>query len=644
LFSVFAGVTLLWLWLDRTPPQWDDAWYLASSLKAFDALHQGGIPGYLAALNSLFGIRAPLIAALPVPFYLLFGGRWHAAFLVNLASMAVLFMAVFRIARHFWNTRVGLFAIAIVGTMPLFYGLARWFMVEYALAAIVAAAFCLLFTSDSHQTAATGILLGIVCGLGMLIKIDFPVYVLPAFLYVWYKTRPSARSLAWILVPCLILAGPWYLLHFRGALKFALAAGFGEFASMEGAGPVHDIADYLRRFSVQGISSYYVCLTVILGGWALLRGRRSAALIPPLLWLLPCVVFLFSGNNDIRYLAPILPAFALLLSTALNCVLPPTAIGNALAILLLIPPFVEMSSVSFGFPLHRPDLAYARAISRAEWPHDQLLRSISAHSSLMPGERKTLLVGSDRASLNANNIELSAVAAHLPFDVDTVAHEKDLNILIQRLRQASFFLYKEGGEPESPAFNPHFSELVRRVREDMNYTSIFECALPDGGVAHILQNAATRSEPVNGSFLAAGLEQAEEFAIDMGRILALTGYSARRTPDSVIVKCRWKCLQRPNRAYWCFTHVIDSNGRLVGQLDHRILGGSPPLQSWRPGDSGIEEITIRLPPESAGKPLRLRFGLYDPPSGDRLRFGPLQPRAGSSFTPADESTALIAPL
>ena len=96
----------------------------------------------------MLGFKAPLIVALPAPFYLLLGRHWHAAFLVNIVSMWVLFAALYRIARRWWSARAAVFALPIAGTMPLLYGLARWFMVEYALAAFVAAAICVLVESD----------------------------------------------------------------------------------------------------------------------------------------------------------------------------------------------------------------------------------------------------------------------------------------------------------------------------------------------------------------------------------------------------------------------------------------------------------------------------------------------------------------
>src|SRR5580698_10624151 len=94
LSSLFAVTTAVWVSMDRSPPSWDDAWYLTNSLNVYDGLTGHGIAGYLGKLNSVFGFKAPLIAALPAPFYLIFGRNWHAAFLVNIASMLVLFFAL----------------------------------------------------------------------------------------------------------------------------------------------------------------------------------------------------------------------------------------------------------------------------------------------------------------------------------------------------------------------------------------------------------------------------------------------------------------------------------------------------------------------------------------------------------------------
>jgi hypothetical protein len=155
-----------------------------------------------------------------------------------------------------------------------------------------------------------------------------------------------------------------------------------------------------------------------------------------------------------------------------------------------------MFAVSFGIPYQTPDDGYAHRFSRAEWPHDEILKLIAANTTLGYGEKPMLLMGADRGSFNADNLELSVVALQLPFYVETTAHEKQLETLRQRLLQTAFFIYKEGGEPESPAFNPYIDDLVRNVTDDRQFQRIpYDRRLPDGGIARIYRNLAPGRRP-----------------------------------------------------------------------------------------------------------------------------------------------------
>src|SRR5207244_3344524 len=102
----------------------------------------------------------------------------------------------------------------------------RWFLVEYALTALVALAICILVESGGVEKPSTAILFGVVCGLGLLLKVSFPVFVLPAFLYLWIRSRYRARSFIITLFACAALALPWYISHFRPVIANAIAAGF----------------------------------------------------------------------------------------------------------------------------------------------------------------------------------------------------------------------------------------------------------------------------------------------------------------------------------------------------------------------------------------------------------------------------------
>src|SRR5262249_54382006 len=145
--SFFIATTGLWLWLDRSPSQWDDSWYLTNSLVMYDALREGGITGYGKTFLTILGTKPPLITALPTPFYLTLGRNAHVAYAVNLIFMAVFFGAIYQIGRQYWGKRVGVLAVYFTGTMPLLYGLSRWYLTDYPLAALVCLAVYLLIAS-----------------------------------------------------------------------------------------------------------------------------------------------------------------------------------------------------------------------------------------------------------------------------------------------------------------------------------------------------------------------------------------------------------------------------------------------------------------------------------------------------------------
>src|SRR3989442_11346504 len=94
----FLATTAVWLLLDTSPPTWDDAWYLTNSLVMFDSLVDTGLLGYAKRSLTILGFKAPLIALLPTPAYVLLGRHARAAYAVNLVFMLVLFAAIYRIA------------------------------------------------------------------------------------------------------------------------------------------------------------------------------------------------------------------------------------------------------------------------------------------------------------------------------------------------------------------------------------------------------------------------------------------------------------------------------------------------------------------------------------------------------------------
>jgi hypothetical protein len=193
----------------------------------------------------------------------------------------------------------------------------------------------------------------------------------------------------------------------------------------------------------------------------------------------------------------------------------------------------------------------------------------------------------------------------------------------------------EGGEVENPLINPHAAAVLRAAREEGSFTEIpFGRRLPDGGTVHLFERST-------GLYFPVPAPAPVEFSIGFGGELELTSLLRADTPGRIVVKYGWRCLRAPERDYWCFTHLVDGQGKPVGFLDHELLEGDPPARTWRPGATAAEQRVYRLPPGVDPRGLRLRLGLYDPGSGRRLRVEPLSGPAATRFAITDDGTAVL---
>ncbi|TAM79728.1 MAG: hypothetical protein EPN47_18205 [Acidobacteria bacterium] len=676
----FAGTTVIWLVLDRQPPWWDDSFYLAKSLVMFDALMDGGVAGYVKRFFSIIPNRPPLITALPTPFYLIFGRDPSYAFGVNLLFIPVLLGSVYLIGRKFWGSRAGLIAAYLVGTMPLIYGLACWYLVEFSLTALVTLAVLLLIQSQDFRRFRETLCFGIVCAFGLLLKVTFPLFLLFPFLHAFIRFLASSRSansvgdrpstsrlktLSALVVPSLVLALPWYLRNFRNMLHLVEFAGFSPDADTYGTGYVFSfgaVKRYLLELTGSGTSYYYVLLAIVLIALIIGSGKIRSFLqhfgTEPLailfLWGLPFLVFLFGRNKNLRYVAPLLPAFGLVLAFALDFALRMVRRWQApmLCIVLVFPAISVFQKSFFVFGDRVPGLNHflcvdasqdvARKHERAKWPLEDILNSLSLRTTFEPGRKTIVLVGTDRPYFNVDNLELAAVHMKLPFEVTTSAHTADLNDLLRSLNSASFFIYKEGGEPESPYYNTYQKALIREVQRNGRFVELpTHWLLPDGGKVRIFENSTPWWSIVREGFIPSGVEPVPSCEVNFGNQIELTGLSIEQSQRFLRVKYQWLCLEPPGREYWCFTHVLDEKGKIIGFLDHPIVSNQPPMRFWKKGDVAVEEVQFPIPPSQSQKRVRLLLGLYHVPSGQRLPICSFALSRTSHASLADNDTGLL---
>ncbi len=110
-----------------------------------------------------------------------------------------------------------------------------------------------------------------------------------------------------------------------------------------------------------------------------------------------------------------------------------------------------------------------------------------------------------------------------------------------------------------------------------------------------------------------------------GNTIRLETYEFPVTPlkpgSQVTLGLHWRCLAAPGKDYHVFVHLVDDDYKFYAQSDGPPDQGKSPTSVWSPGNLIMEQRTLEIPAEAAGKELVLRVGLYDFASGQRLRTG-----------------------
>ncbi len=339
-------INYIWLVKDTAPPTWDPADYLYKSELLYRSLKEGGFSLFMK--NFIYEGYRTLSLFLTFPFYFLFGESEMSAMMVHMTSMAVLCLSLYGIGKVLKDEKTGLLAAYITTTMPLIFGLSRMFFPEFPLVAIVALNVYLLLKSDYFKKTRYNIYLGLSMGLGMLIKITFPLFMIGPFLFILFKriseeiflhkqTHPITPSrfiqdVGILILLTLVVSSIWYFPNTAYAIWIFLWGGYGHLTEVHGFDQnvfsPKTILDYQHLVIYRGISSYYFTLfTIALLYYVFLRRvlhknltlRQTPYLPVIVLWfLLPLFAFTFATNKDLRFFAPSLPAFGIFLSLLLT--------------------------------------------------------------------------------------------------------------------------------------------------------------------------------------------------------------------------------------------------------------------------------------------------------------------------------------
>ncbi len=264
---------------------WDDADYLRRGLA--DARYATAATK-LTVVPRLFDRlvheqpKPPLLVAW-IALGALLAGRSQIDVLMVAASVlpfGLLAIATAGLARRYHDAAAGLLAIAFLLASPRAFSFGGKVMVETFLAFWIMLVLMLASELAENPRRRMGVVLGLATGLALLTKLTAFLLLagaLPPFL--WWMLRPGSdgplrvRSLAWAIVACLAVAGPWYLCNARAAVQFG---AFSARYNLVAEGQSHIVPVWQRLWQIlTDLPGWPVVATLGLAGFAISFRRPS---------------------------------------------------------------------------------------------------------------------------------------------------------------------------------------------------------------------------------------------------------------------------------------------------------------------------------------------------------------------------------
>jgi hypothetical protein len=108
----------------------------------------------------------------------------------------------------------------------------------------------------------------------------------------------------------------------------------------------------------------------------------------------------------------------------------------------------------------------------------------------------------------------------------------------------------------------------------------------------------------------------------LGQWIRFLGYDLRHPfyepGGQVYLTLYWQALDRVDKDYTVFTHLLDSEGRLRAQKDNPPVNGLLPTSAWEVGEIIQDRYIIPLDPDLLPGEYQLEIGMYQLETGQRL--------------------------
>jgi 4-amino-4-deoxy-L-arabinose transferase-like glycosyltransferase len=209
--AAFIAMTCWWLSQDHSIPIYDAGDHLEAVFLFHNLLRTGDLLGPFNHV-SVYPPIGLLVGALGV----FVGGVDVPAPIIaeNLVFASLLALGCYRTGRLLFGSAAGMLAVIFVLGSPLLIEQLHVYMLDAPMTALVAVSIWLLLTSEDFSRVDFAAFAGIAAGVGMLIKVQFALYIAGLVLVMLLRGGwRNQRGLTAFVLIAVAIAAPWYIDH-----------------------------------------------------------------------------------------------------------------------------------------------------------------------------------------------------------------------------------------------------------------------------------------------------------------------------------------------------------------------------------------------------------------------------------------------
>lgn len=222
-------------------PLYDQLYYLKIVNTIYGELANGKFDTLFSYLggSEIKLLNPNLSFAMTLPFYAVFGASIYSFLALNLVSLVLTSMALYKLGSYINGKRAGMLSTVMFLTFPSVYWFSKFFFTEFMVMPFIVASVYFLIRSEGFGVRKYAILFGIASLLSLMVKNSSWLVLFPSsiFVFFYWKVWKSKTALRNYLISCFgyVLGAAFYL----RALLTMYSVSIGFLATLSNSTPIN---------------------------------------------------------------------------------------------------------------------------------------------------------------------------------------------------------------------------------------------------------------------------------------------------------------------------------------------------------------------------------------------------------------------